>query len=142
MENSTKRVGAQQPRRRAPWPALATVLTTVTVPATVLATVLTLGSTLLTLGCVYRIPIQQGNYLDPTVIAQVKPGMTRSQVRYLLGTPMVPDAFDNSRWDYDYYFKNRRLQTPRRGHVVIYFEHDVVARVESDVKAAPPLNYG
>jgi len=48
--------------------------------------------------CVYRMPIQQGNYLDPVVIAQVKPGMTHSQVRYLLGTPMVPGAFDNSRW--------------------------------------------
>jgi outer membrane protein assembly factor BamE len=92
--------------------------------------------------CVYRMPIQQGNYLDPAVIAQVKPGMTRSQVRYLLGTPMVPGAFDNSRWDYDYYYKNRRLQTPRRGHVIIYFENDVVARVVSDVKEAPPLMLG
>src|ERR1019366_1971380 len=42
--------------------------------------------------CVYRMPIQQGNYLDPAVIAQVKPGMTPSQVRYLLGTPMVQPA--------------------------------------------------
>ena len=44
-------------------------------------------------GCVYRMPIQQGNYLDPAVDAQVKPGMTHSQVRYLLGTPMVPGGF-------------------------------------------------
>jgi outer membrane protein assembly factor BamE len=97
---------------------------------------------LLLSACVYRMPIQQGNYLDPAVIAQVKPGMTRSQVRYLLGTPMVPTAFDNSRWDYDYFYKARRLQTPRRGHVVIHFEKDVVSNVESDVKAAPPLNLG
>ena len=70
-----------------------------------------LGARLLTTACVYRMPIQQGNYLDPAVIAQVKPGMTHSQVRYLLGTPMVPGAFDNARWDYDYYLKTRRLQT-------------------------------
>ena len=57
-------------------------------------------------------PIQQGNYLDPAAIAQVKAGMTHSQVRYLLGTPMVPGGFDNSRWDYDYYLKTRRLQSP------------------------------
>src|SRR5579872_376336 len=55
----------------------------------------------LSTACVYRLPIRQGNYLDPASIAQVKPGMTHSQVRYLLGTPMVPEGFDNGRWDYD-----------------------------------------
>ena len=42
-----------------------------------------------------------------------------------------------SLWDYDYYLKMRRLQTPRRGHVVVYFENNLVARVDSDVKSAP-----
>ena len=51
-------------------------------------------------GCVYRINIQQGNYLDPKAVEQLSVGMTRSQVRYLLGTPMVPNAFDTDRWDY------------------------------------------
>jgi len=88
-------------------------------------------------GCVYRMPIQQGNYLDPAVVAQVKPGMTHSQVRYLLGTPMVPGAFDDSRWDYDYYLKTRRLNGPSRGHVSIFFANNLVARVDSNVTAAP-----
>ena len=96
-----------------------------------------LASTCVLGACVYRMPIQQGNYLDPVVIAQVKPGMTHSQVRYLLGTPMVPGGFDNSRWDYDYYLKTRRLQGPGRGHVAIFFTNNLVARVESDVKSAP-----
>ena len=82
-------------------------------------------------------PIQQGNYLDPAAIAQVKAGMTHSQVRYLLGTPMVPGAFDNSRWDYDYYLKTQAPQDPARGHVAIYFENNLVARVDSDVTEAP-----
>ena len=43
-------------------------------------------------GCVYRMPIQQGNHLDEATVAQVVPGMTRVQVRYLLGTPMVPGS--------------------------------------------------
>ncbi len=43
-------------------------------------------------GCVYRINIQQGNFLDPKATEQLSVGMTRSQVRYLLGTPMVPNA--------------------------------------------------
>jgi outer membrane protein assembly factor BamE len=88
-------------------------------------------------GCVYRINIQQGNFLDQAAVEQVQPGMTRSQVRYLLGTPMVPGGFDDSRWDYDYYLKMRRLQTPRRSHVVIYFENNLVARVDSNVTASP-----
>src|ERR1700722_15433457 len=88
-------------------------------------------------GCVYRMAIQQGNYLDPAVIAQVKPGMTHSQVRYLLGTPMVPGAFDNGRWDYAYYLKTQRLRGTDHGHVAIYFTKDLVAQVNSDVTRAP-----
>lgn len=84
--------------------------------------------------CVYRMPIQQGNFLDPAAIAQVQPGMTQTQVRYLLGTPLVPQSFDNSRWDYDYYLKERRLQHPRRGHVTVYFKNELVERVETDVR--------
>jgi len=88
-------------------------------------------------GCLYRMPIQQGNYLDPAVIAQVKPGMTHSQVRYLLGTPMLPGAFDNTRWDYDYYLKTQRLKRAGRGHVSIFFVNNLVARVDSNVTSAP-----
>ena len=45
-------------------------------------------------GCIYRMNIQQGNYLEGKTVAQLQVGMTRSQVRYLLGSPMVPDIFD------------------------------------------------
>ena len=83
--------------------------------------------------CVYEIPIQQGNYLDATALVQVKEGMTRAQVRYLLGTPMVPGGFDNDRWDYDYYLKLRQFKTPRRARAAVYFQNDVVDRVDSDV---------
>ena len=51
-------------------------------------------------GCVYRVDIQQGNLLDVEQVDQVEVGMTRSQVRFLLGTPMVIDSFDADRWDY------------------------------------------
>jgi len=92
-----------------------------------------LAVALLAGGCVYRIPVQQGNHLDAATIAQVQPGMTRSQVRYLLGTPMVPGAFDTDRWDYDYYLKARQLRTPQRGHVTVYFRNDLVDHVASNV---------
>jgi len=82
-------------------------------------------------GCVYRMNIQQGNFLEPRAVSQLQVGMTRSQVRYLLGTPMVPDAFDKDRWDYLYYLKKGRLKAPEQRHLVVYFQEDKVARFDS-----------
>jgi|KBSSwiStaDraftv2_1062776.scaffolds.fasta_scaffold50247_2 outer membrane protein assembly factor BamE len=83
--------------------------------------------------CVYEMPIQQGNFLDATTLVQVKKGMTRAQVRYLMGTPMVPGGFDNDRWDYDYYLKLRQLDHPRKARATVYFKNDLVDHVDSDV---------
>jgi outer membrane protein assembly factor BamE len=83
--------------------------------------------------CVYEIPIQQGNFLDATALVQVKKGMTRAQVRYLLGTPIVPGGFDNDRWDYDYYLKLRQFKRPRKARATVYFRNDLVDHVDSDV---------
>jgi outer membrane protein assembly factor BamE len=92
----------------------------------------------LSTACVYRLPIRQGNYLDPASIGQIKPGMTHSQVRYLLGTPMVPEGFDNGRWDYDYYLNTHLLRSKlQRGHVTVYFVNDLVSRVDSRVERPP-----
>jgi outer membrane protein assembly factor BamE len=92
------------------------------------------GVLLVATGCVYRLPIQQGNHLDAEKIGLIKAGMTRTQVRYLLGTPIVPGAFDNDRWDYTYYLKLRRLQTPLESQATVYFKNDVVDHVVSNVK--------
>src|SRR5438105_964591 len=83
-------------------------------------------------GCVYRMNIQQGNYLEGRTVDQLQVGMTRSQVRYLLGTPMVPDAFDKDRWDYLYYFKRGRLRKAEERHLIVYFKEDKVARFQRD----------
>lgn len=85
----------------------------------------------LSAGCVYKMNIQQGNYLVADSVAQLKEGMTRSQVRFLLGTPMVPDAFDDSRWDYYYFFSSRRLDEPLKRRLTVYFEDEKVQRVEN-----------
>jgi outer membrane protein assembly factor BamE len=81
-------------------------------------------------GCVYRMNIQQGNFLEARTVDQLQVGMTRSQVRYLLGTPMVPDAFDKERWDYLYYFKKGRLRKPEERHLIVYFKEDKVDKFE------------
>ena len=57
----------------------------------------------------YRIEIQQGNYVSQDMVAQLKPGMTKEQVRFVLGTPLVTDIFHADRWDYVYW-----RETPRR----------------------------
>jgi outer membrane protein assembly factor BamE len=90
----------------------------------------TLGLGLGAGGCVYRPNIQQGNLLKVEDVEQVTPGMTRSQVRYLLGTPMLGDPFDPQRWDYIYTLQRGRLTKIDRAHFVVRFEGDNVSKVE------------
>ena len=87
--------------------------------------------------CVYRIDIQQGNLLDEVDINQIDLGMTRSQVQFLLGTPMVSDSFHRDRWDYAYYYRRGRSPDADRRWVVVYFENDRVQRIERDVELQP-----
>jgi len=92
-------------------------------------------------GCVYRMAIQQGNFLDPAQVSQLENGMTRSQVAFLLGTPMIPTAFDNDRWDYFYYLKDQRLKAADTRRVTVYFKDEKVARVVTgpDTGQAPHI---
>jgi outer membrane protein assembly factor BamE len=96
-----------------------------------LRTILLAGSALLASGCVYRMSIQQGNYLVRDSVSQLKEGMTRSQVRFLLGTPMVPDAFDNDRWDYYYFFNSRHIKQPLKRRLTVFFQDEKVQRFEN-----------
>src|SRR5918993_4491101 len=72
--------------------------------------------------CVHRIDIQQGNFLDSEDIDRVAVGMTRVQVRALLGTPMVADPFVSNRWDYVYYLKLGRWDQAQQRHFIVYFD--------------------
>jgi len=96
-----------------------------------LPTICLLGAALLSSGCVYKMSIQQGNYLVAESVSQLKEGMTRSQVRFLLGTPMVPTAFDNSRWDYYYFFRSKQYPEPLKRRLTVYFEDERVQRYEN-----------
>ncbi len=84
----------------------------------------------LAVGCVYRMDIQQGNLLDAEQIEQVEVGMTRSQVRFLLGTPMVIDSFNPDRWDYVYRLQRGHSRKVGKHHLVVWFESDKVTRIE------------
>jgi outer membrane protein assembly factor BamE len=88
-------------------------------------------------GCIYRMDIQQGNLLDPEQVDQVEVGMTRSQVRFLLGTPMVIDTFDPDRWDYVYSLRRGHQRKVARRHLVVWFEGDTVSRIEQPIPIPP-----
>ena len=81
-------------------------------------------------GCIYRMPIQQGNFLEDKELNQVQVGMTRTQVKYLLGTPMVADPFENTRWDYVYTLKQGAISKAKRRHFIVYFADDKVVKIE------------
>jgi len=84
-------------------------------------------------GCVYRVDVQQGNLLDDKDVDAVQPGMTRSQVRFLLGTPMVEDAFHKDRWDYVYYLRKGRSSREEKRWLIVTFAEDKVATIRKDV---------
>lgn len=83
----------------------------------------------------YRIDIQQGNFLSQDMVSQLKRGMTREQVRFVLGTPLVTDVFHANRWDYVFYREVRGGQ-PEHRRLSVFFEDDKLVRVEGDVKPA------
>jgi outer membrane protein assembly factor BamE len=85
----------------------------------------------------HRIDVQQGNALDQENVARLKPGLNRSQVRFLLGTPLVVDPFRSDRWDYVYvYYKAGKLAEQKR--VSLFFDGDSLARIEGDLPVAGP----
>ena len=87
--------------------------------------------------CIYRIDIQQGNLLEEDAVEQVAVGMTKNQVVFLLGTPMVTDSFHGDRWDYTYYLRRGRSRDVDRRWLIVYFDGDIVSRIEKDVPLDP-----
>ena len=92
-----------------------------------------------TSGCVYRANIAQGNFIEQSDLAQLEVGMTRNQVRFLLGTPMIDDPFHRDRWDYVYYVKIGRGDTVGQRWVTVVFDDDIVAEIRKDQELDPGL---
>src|SRR5580698_5312806 len=75
----------------------------------------------------YRITVVQGNFVSAEAAAQMKVGMTRDQVRQLLGTPLLADMFHADRWDYVFYFKRGNTSVVQQRDFVVIFAGDRVA---------------
>jgi outer membrane protein assembly factor BamE len=82
----------------------------------------------------HKIDVQQGNFLDQEAISKLKPGMSRSQVRFLLGTPLITDPFHPERWDYMYiHRKGGKLKEEKR--LTLFFDGDKLLRATTDLPA-------
>jgi len=84
---------------------------------------------------VYRIDIQQGNVITQAQLAKLEPGMERRKVRFILGTPLVADAFNQNRWDYYYSYEPGNGERVQR-IISVYFDDKGLVRVGGDVRAA------
>ena len=92
---------------------------------------LALCSTLLLDACLqpYRMEIQQGNIFDQSTLDQVKVGMTKKQVRFLLGTPLVSDPFHANRWDYFYSLYSHDQKLSERYQISVIFSEKGVNKI-------------
>ena len=120
--------------RRAAERAGATLSRTVIAIAALLvagcATIDTYAPTLRSFG-VYKLDVNQGNFLSQDMVDKLKVGQTKQQVRLVLGTPLIVSVFRDDRWDYDYEFiKQGRVIEHRK--LTVYFADDKLARWEGD----------
>ncbi|HRE16683.1 MAG TPA: outer membrane protein assembly factor BamE [Rhodocyclaceae bacterium] len=85
----------------------------------------------------YRIDIQQGNVITQEMVSQLKPGQTRDQVRFVLGTPMLTDVFHADRWDYLYRYQNGRTGAVEQRRFSVFFDKDGrLERATGDLQVA------
>ena len=104
-----------------------------------------LGAAVLAAGCtklsevpvpgLYRVDIRQGNALDDAALARLAPGMPRSKVLHLLGTPAIDDVFHADRWEY-LYSHARGGEEGKWRRITLHFEDDRLVRVQGDVLPA------
>lgn len=80
----------------------------------------------------HKIDVQQGNFVTQDMIDKLKPGMSRSQVRFALGTPLIADPFHPDRWDYVYVLEKRGRVVEKR-RIVVIFKGDELVRIDGDV---------
>jgi len=98
---------------------------------------ITLPVILLLAGCslmphiLYKIDVQQGNVVTEEMVEKLKPDMTKSQVRFVMGSPLVVDPFRNNRWDY-VYIQRLKGDLEEQGRLTIYFTDDRLIRIEKE----------
>lgn len=92
-----------------------------------------------TVGCIhpYKLEVQQGNVVTREMIDKLEPGMTKSQVRFVLGTPLIIDPFHPERWDYIYVHKDNATAPAETRKLTVIFNGDAMTRIEGDLAQTP-----
>ena len=85
----------------------------------------------------HRMEIQQGNYVTQEMMSQLKPGMTRDQVRFVLGTPLLADIFHADRWEYIFRRQRADSREIERQRISVFFVDSKLDRVETDGVPVP-----
>ena len=88
---------------------------------------------------VYRIDIQQGNDVSQEMVNKIHVGMAKSQVKFILGTPLLIDTFHPDRWDYLYSFHPGNGQRQQR-HITLYFSDDTLDNIAGDIRTVDYAN--
>lgn len=90
-------------------------------------------------GCVrnYRVEVQQGNVISTEQIKKINPGVSRNEVRFILGTPLIEDPFHAQRWDYFYSLDPGKGQPLTQHRLSIWFEADQVTRTHVEGAGLP-----
>ena len=90
---------------------------------------------------VYRIDIPQGNYLEQKKIDKIQVGMTKEQVKFVLGSPVMIDTFDKDTWNYVYRFKSgRNEELNKQKSFTVKFEDDKLVSAEGDFELSENFN--
>lgn len=85
---------------------------------------------------VYRLQIEQGNIVTEEMVAQLEPGMSTSQVEFILGTPLIRDSFSPNRWDYIHIVR-KPDNTVEKQRLTVYFDEGALSHYESTIKPTP-----
>lgn len=85
---------------------------------------------------IYRLPIEQGNIITQEMVDQLQPGMSRSQVEYIMGTALIQDSFNENRWDYVYTLRRGDLSREQK-NLTIFFEGDRMTHFTGDYEPSP-----
>jgi len=85
----------------------------------------------------YRIEIQQGNFVSQEMVSLLKSGMSKDQVRFVMGTPLITDSFHADRWDYVFRRQKANSRELEQRKVAVFFEDGRLKRIEGDVTPAP-----
>lgn len=88
----------------------------------------------------YRMEIQQGNFVSQEMVSQLKLGMSKEQVRFVLGTPLISDSFHAERWDYVFRRQRANSRELEQRKIAVFFEDGKLKRIEGDVMPASPAD--